>query len=400
MMQWKRMMACGLIGLMVLAGCGKKEETGAEATSASSSAESEVTSESAESTSASSASSASEAEETVPEMDEATAALMALPLVGDDFKLEDCIQLTDYKNLDLTVEAVEVTDEEVEAYMESLVEPVDVEDPEKVLEEGDTAVLDFVGKKDGEAFSGGSGTDYPLEIGSGQFIPGFEEGMIGMKVGEERDLELTFPEDYPSEDLAGQDTVFTVTLKAIQQMPALDDAWVKQYTEGEMETLDEFRASSRETLEADSREYAETMALSDAWTQILEKSTFLALPESYVKTGAEEFDAFVEEEAAMYGYEDRAEYLEQMGMSEAEYASYRDSSARNETQSRLVIEALTEAEQVSTDSEEYKAALEELAELYEMSVDEMKEQFDGDGLEEYVMTELLMKRVLSYNVTE
>lgn len=157
------------------------------------------------------------------------------------------VKLGEYKGLEVEEKSVEVTDEDVEQEIENLrerhAELVVKED--SAIENGDTAVIDFEGFKDGEAFEGGQGENHSLEIGSGQFIPGFEEQLIGKKAGDETEVKVTFPEEYHAEDLAGQEAVFKVKIHEVKakELPELDDEFAKDVDE-DVETLDELKAKN------------------------------------------------------------------------------------------------------------------------------------------------------------
>lgn len=401
-----RLMAMLLCGAM-LTGWGA---AGIMAETESSSEETEADSSSEETEAASSAaSSAEEEEETTAKKDEAAASMaeeasrnpiLDIPTIEGDYKIEDCVKLSDYKGLKLQMDISEVTDEEVDEYIEYLVRPVEVEDDKAVLGEGDTANLDFVGTKDGEEFSGGSSTGFDLEIGSGAFIPGFEDGMIGMKKGEERDLELTFPEDYVSEELAGQDVVFHVTLNAIKRMPELTDDWVKDYTDGEYKTVEEFHDVIREEMEAQNHSYAEAGLQTDAWTQILEESEFLAFPETRLEELREEYMGYVESEAEMYSLT-VDEYIEQMGMTKEQFDQINEAQVRTELQNELMMDALVEAEGISEKDPEYQEELKRLEETYGMTEEELNENYGEDMVKRHLLSVVVINKVLSYaDITE
>ena len=382
-MKKKTILLAGLAAALVLAGCGGAADT--ESASSKSAAGSPDMAEAG----TDGAGSAEEAEDPI----------MSIPTISGEFSLEDCVKLGEYKGLDLTLEVEEVTDDYLDTYISYLLDPVETDDPDAAVAEGDVVNIDYEGKLDGEAFDGGTAQGYDLEIGSGTFIPGFEDGLIGMKKGETKDLELTFPESYV-EDLAGKDVVFTVTVNAIKQKPELDDAWVENYTDGAMKTVDEFKESTRKDLEDQNREYAESMLKNDAWQQVLDNSEILAFPEEYLQQIAEQFDNYINEEAQMYGME-LEDYLAEMGMTQESYESYRESVARDNVKTRLVTEALAEAEGVTTDSEEFQAAAADMEEYYGMSVDELRENYGADEIDQYLISDILMDRILSYaNVTE
>ena len=177
----------------------------------------------------------------------------------------DNITIKKYKGLEVDkVETIAVTDEDVEmsiqSDLETLATKTDIKDRPAQL--GDIAIIDFEGKKDGVAFEGGAGTDYELELGSGQFIDGFEDGVVGHNIGETFDLDLTFPENYSSEELAGQAVVFTVTLKGLQEkhVPELTVDILAQL-ESKATTNEEYRAQIRSDLKVSNQETAESTLL-------------------------------------------------------------------------------------------------------------------------------------------
>ena len=145
-----------------------------------------------------------------------------------DLNILDYVDLGDYKGIELTKSITKVTDDEVTNEMES--KAVELTGSDVTVEDGDTAIIDFVGKLNGVAFDGGTASNYELEIGSGSFIDGFEDGLKKKKKGDTVDLNLTFPESYPSTELAGKDVVFTVTVNGVKRKPQLNDEWLATKT--------------------------------------------------------------------------------------------------------------------------------------------------------------------------
>ena len=188
-----------------------------------------------------------------------------IPIVDEDLPVSECVTLGDYKGITLDKEIQQVTDEDVENSISSALMAT-VDDPEATVQEGDTVDIAFVGKVDGEEFEGGSSDSYNLTIGSNTFIDGFEDGVIGMKQDETKDLNLTFPEDY-TEELAGKDVVFTVTVNAISRPQELTEAWVQENTD--YTTIDEYRQAQREQLEASNEFSAENTLESTALQAVL-----------------------------------------------------------------------------------------------------------------------------------
>lgn len=328
-------------------------------------------------------------------------AIMSIPLEeGDDWKLEDCIVLGDYKGLRLTKTVGQVTEEEVDSYIQSQATAEEVTDENAAVQDGDTVNIDYVGKIDGKEFDGGSAQGSVLVIGSDTFIDGFEDGLIGMKKGETKDLNLTFPDDYGNTDVAGKAVVFTVTLNSISRAPEQDDAWVSSYTDGKYTSMNDYRAYMKESLQEGNDEAADQQLNSDAWEQIEKTCTFLKLPKSYVEEGSEEFEKNVTSQAEQYNAT-LDDFITQNGLTAEEYKTRKEQYGRYTAESRLLLEALMQAEQLTDDSQEYKDALAETEKAWGMTEDALKEQYGEDTLKQYVETQMVLDKVIGYaEVTE
>lgn len=328
-------------------------------------------------------------------------AIMSIPLEeGDDWKLEDCIVLGDYKGLRLTKTVGQVTEEEVDSYIQSQATAEEVTDENAAVQDGDTVNIDYVGKIDGREFDGGSAQGSVLVIGSDTFIDGFEDGLIGMKKGETKDLNLTFPDDYGNTDVAGKAVVFTVTLNSISRAPEQDDAWVSSYTDGKYTSMNDYRAYMKESLQEGNDEAADQQLNSDAWEQIEKTCTFLKLPKSYVEEGSEEFEKNVTSQAEQYNAT-LDDFITQNGLTAEEYKTRKEQYGRYTAESRLLLEALMQAEQLTDDSQEYKDALAETEKAWGMTEDALKEQYGEDTLKQYVETQMVLDKVIGYaEVTE
>ena len=379
------------------------EETAAESTAAESESEAEEEelvpdSEAAEETDAAEGET-SDAESAM--IDEALQdPILAIPTIEGEYKTEDCVKLGDYKGLKLDMVIDEVTDEDIDQYFTYLVQPVEVSDEEAVLGEGDTANLDFTGYLNDEAFSGGTGTDYDLVIGSGTFIPGFEDQMVGMKKGEERDLDVTFPDNYASEELAGQAVVFHVKLNAIKRMPEVNDAWASEYSNGEYTTLDAFREATRADLEEQNRSYAETNLQNEAWNKVVENSEMIAFPEVLLQEKRDEYMSYLESEAQIYNMT-AAEYIEQMGMTQEDFDKINEVQVRTEVENEMLLDAVFEAEAITAENAEYQEEMNRLTETYGMTEDELKETYGEDVLDRHLKSLVAINKILSYaEVTE
>lgn len=290
--------------------------------------------------------------------------------------------LGEYKGLSYTWEDATVTDEEVEEEigyeLEWYTEYEDVTD-RTTAQDGDVVNIDFVGKIDGEAFENGSAEEYDLELGSGDFIPGFEEQIVGKEVGSEFDVNVTFPDDY-DESLAGQDAVFEVKLNKIQKsIPVeLTDEFVKETLESDYETVEEYKAGIKEDLLLSKQEENEENAITQIMEQILEKSEF--------KIEDADIDALVEEQ--MEGYEmyasmyemELSEFVEQFfGCTVDELKESSRGDMEDEIKFNLVFSAIAQKENLGVTQEEYeKAVTEELADYECETIEEFEEQIGKD----------------------
>lgn len=265
-------------------------------------------------------------------------------------------KLGKYKGIDLSVDKVEVTDEEVDAQVNSILasSPNSQDITDRAVENGDIANIDYEGKKDGVAFDGGTAKGYDLHIGSGSFIPGFEDGVVGMKIGETKDIKLTFPEDYQSTELAGKEVVFTVKVNSIKvETPAtLDDAWVEKYTNGKQKTVADFKESTRKEIEESKTMQVEFQAQNDAMKTIMDSSEFEPNNEAIeyeknnqknqLKKAAEEngmaFDALL----SMYG------------MTEEQLDEQLDTYAKEAVNRRILIDTIAKEAKIKAKKEHYE----------------------------------------------
>lgn len=273
----------------------------------------------------------------------------------------DNITIKKYKGLEVEkVETIAVTDEDVEMSIQSDLETIatktDIKD--RAAQLGDIAIIDFEGKKDGVAFEGGTGTDYELELGSGQFIDGFEDGVVGHNIGETFDLDLKFPENYQSEELAGQAVVFTVTLKGLQEkkVPELTVDVLKQL-ESKVTTIEEYKAQIRSDLELSNQEAAESTLLGSMWEALVKNCEVKKFPEGmidqYVKNLEEQYAYY----AQMYGMEIEEFFKQMFGMSAEEVAK------TNATQ-ELAMTLIAEKEGLTIKDKDYEAGVKDLASQY------------------------------------
>ena len=293
------------------------------------------------------------------------------------------VTLGQYKGLSAPKKSDVVTDEEVDAEIENArkrnARKVSVEDREAQM--GDTVSIDFDGFLNGERFDGGKAENYSLELGSHSFVPGFEEQVVGMKVGEEKDLDITFPEEYV-ENLAGKAVVFKVKLNSItvDELPELDDEFVKDVSE--FDTLDEYKADIRANLQKSKDEQAENAFRSLIMKQAADNMT-VEIPEVMLAEKAEEI---VRNYAANFGMTDRSvpmdKLLQMMGLDRESMKMTIMPAAEFQVRTDLLLDAVIKAENIEVTEEEAEEYVKKVAETVNASVDEIKQYFGADYIAE------------------
>ena len=292
------------------------------------------------------------------------------------------VKLGDYKNLEVSVEASkEVTDAEVDEKVErernNLAELIV---KEGAAELGDTVVIDFVGSVDGVEFDGGKGENFSLELGSGQFIPGFEDQLVGAKAGETVEVNVTFPEQYQAEDLAGKDAKFVTTVHEVKakEVPALDDELAKDIDE-EVETLDELKAKYRKELES-AKEIAFDDAVEGAALELaVANAEIVELPEEMVHDevhrAMNEFMGNMQRQGISPEM-----YFQLTGTTEEDLHKQYEADADKRVKTNLVIEAIAKAEGFEPSDEEIEKEINDLASEYNMEVEQVRNLLSADML--------------------
>lgn len=305
------------------------------------------------------------------------------------------VELGQYKGLTVDVQDTDVTAEEVDQEIEQLREQhadlAVVEEGE--VQSGDTVVMDFEGFVDGEAFEGGQAENYTLEIGSGQFIPGFEEELIGAKSGEETEVNVEFPEEYHAEDLAGKPAVFKVKVHDIKRkdLPELDDEFAKDVNE-EHETFEDLKQEVTNRLKKQKEDDAE-MAKKDALVEQATENTTIDLPDAMIDTEA---DRMLEE----FG-----QRLQQQGMSLDMYYQFAQTDAdgmkeqfKEDAEKRvrmnLTLEAISEAENIEVSEEDIDAEIEKMAEMYQRPAEEIKQILSMQGGTDTLKNDLKVRKAI------
>lgn len=289
------------------------------------------------------------------------------------------VKLGDYKGLKATMLPVEATDEDVDAELKNMRERnsrlISVED--RAAEMGDTAEIDFEGFVDGVAFDGGKGENYPLELGSGSFIPGFEEQVAGHKIDEEFDVNVTFPEEYAAE-LAGKDAVFKCKIHEIKtkEMPELDDEFVKDVSE--FDTLDELKADIKKNIS----EKKEADAKTDFENQLLEQvieNMECEIPECMFNNRTDEMIQDYSYRLQMQGI-DLNTYLTYLGQDMDSFKQSFREGAEKQVKASIALEAIVDAEKIEATEEEIDAEIAKLAEQYQMEAEQIKNAVPADQL--------------------
>lgn len=277
--------------------------------------------------------------------------------------VEKYVTIAEYKGIALDHSVAEVTDENVEKRVAQNLQgkSEEVTDKDAVIQNGDTATINFVGTKDGVAFEGGTANNYDLVIGSGTMIPGFKEGILGMKKGETKDITVTFPENYQSSELAGQEAVFQITVQSFKRPPELTDTWAAANTD--YKTADEYRASVRTQLEQEAQDQAESSLRSTAWTTVYSNSEVVEYPEKDIEEATQEFRSQIEAYAKQ-GNMELEDFVESQGVSMDDFEAQCQQYAQNKVKQNLIIQGIMDAEGMTLEDEESLAIQNELVEKY------------------------------------
>lgn len=312
-----------------------------------------------------------------------------------DLNILDYVDLGDYKGIELTKSITKVTDDEVTNEMES--KAVELTGSDVTVEDGDTAIIDFVGKLNGVAFDGGTASNYELEIGSGSFIDGFEDGLIGVKKGDTVDLNLTFPESYQSTELAGKDVVFTVTVNGVKRKPQLNDEWLAANTN--YATLAEFAAETKQKLEDNAETTASNTLESSGLDQVISNSTVKKYYKSLIEQGESQYEKRLNAYASAYG-KSLSELLAAQGMTESQYQNQKQKQGVSYAQVAMVVYAIAQDAGLSEADAEYQTILNDLANNYNMDAATFSSTYGESLVKSSVMSQYAMNYIVSNaNVT-
>lgn len=307
------------------------------------------------------------------------------------------VELGQYKGVEVQKASAVVTDEDLEKEIEKVLDKnsrlISIED--RPVASGDTAIIDFEGFIDGVAFEGGNGKDYNLVIGSGSFIPGFEDQLIGAVLGEEKDVNVSFPEDYGSAELAGKPALFKVKVNEIKvkEMPTLDDEFAKDVSE--FDTLEEYKADLRKKL----IEQAEHRAHHENEDNVVEKAVENAtidIPPVMVEKRVDDLTYDFGMRLRYQGLE-LEKYLEIMGMDMGSFREQFKTRAEQEVKTQLVIEKISAVEAIVPTQEDTEEEIKKIAENYKQSEEDFKQHLKPDDIE-YIRSTLVAKKTVDFLV--
>lgn len=303
------------------------------------------------------------------------------------------VELGAYMGVEVTKATAMVTEDEVEKEFEKVVEKNSrlVTITERPVQSGDTAVIDFEGFIDSVPFEGGKGTDYSLVIGSGSFIPGFEDQLIGKNTGEEVDVNVSFPEEYGKEELNGKPALFKVTVKEIKvkELPVVDDEFAKDISE--FDTLEEYKKDLRNKLEETAKHKAEHENEESVIQKIAENAT-VEIPKAMVE---KQIDAMIRDFDMRLRYQglDLQKYLELMGMDFEAFRGQFAARAENEVKVQLVVEKISKIENVEVTEAEVDEDIAKTAEAYKQSAEDLKKSLRAEDME-YLKKDIAFRKTI------
>ena len=303
------------------------------------------------------------------------------------------VTLGDYMGIEVEKSVVEVTDEDMEAELKRIQQQNSrsIEVTDRATQLDDEVTIDFEGFVDGEAFEGGKGNDYPLKLGSHSFIDTFEDQLVGKNIGDQVDVNVTFPEDYQATDLAGKPALFKVAIKAIKatELPELDDDFASEASE--FDTMDEYKEDIKKTLFAKKEAEAKREKEGKVIDKIVENAT-MDIPDAMVEMQQEQMVDEFAQRLQMQGLQFE-QYLQFTGMDVNAMKEQVKPEALKRIQSRLVLEAIAKAEAVEVSEEDIDKELENMANMYQMDLARLKEVM-GDNETESVKKDIAIQKAV------
>ena len=304
------------------------------------------------------------------------------------------VELGKYKGIEIEKIEYNVEDSDVESNLKQMQEKnARVTSVETPVENGNIAVIDFEGFVDGKAFEGGKGENYSLEIGSGSFIPGFEDQVIGMKIDDEKDVNVKFPEDYFSKDLAGKDATFKVKVHEIKKkdLPELDDEFAKDVSE--FDTLEELKNSIKQRLINENAQKAK-YEKEDAVMKVVTSEMKADIPEGMVEVEIDNMVKDMEQRMSYQGLK-LEQYLKMLNKTEADFRKEFEPQAIEAIKSRLALEAIIKNEKIEASEREVKDKLEEMAKNYGKTAEELEK---NDNIKEYIKQGIENEKAIEFLV--
>ena len=304
------------------------------------------------------------------------------------------VELGKYKGIEIEKKEYNVEDSDIENNLKQMQEKnarvISVETP---VEVGNTAVIDFEGFVDGKAFEGGKAENHSLEIGSGSFIPGFEDQVVGMKIDEEKDINVKFPDDYFSKDLAGKDATFKVKVHEIKkkELPELDDEFAKDVSE--FDTLKELKESIKERLVKENEQRAK-YEKEDAVMKVVTENMKVEIPAGMIEVEVDNMVKDMEQRMSYQGLK-LEQYLKMLNKTEAEFKKEYEPQAIEAIKSRLALEAIIKAEKIEATDTDVKEKLEEMAKNYGKTAEELEK---NDNIKEYIKQGIENEKAINFLV--
>lgn len=321
-----------------------------------------------------------------------------------DIDASDYVTLGNYEGIEIAINEPEVTEEMLEDYIAYILEnnPISVPITDRSVEMGDIVNIDYEGKFDGVAFEGGTAAGTDLIIGSGRFIEGFEDGCIGMEIGETRDVEATFPDPYKSNPAyAGKTAVFTVTLNSIrvEEIPELTDEYVQSLLLEDCSNVEEYRAYAYDMLKENQEMNYASEKMDLAYTAVAEECYFEDAPAGMVQRMNETLESNIASYASMYGV-DIGTYVEAFYGGEAEdYEETLLQQANMMAQYYLMLQAIADRENLTVSDDELEEQIGADAADYGYATDEYREMIDVEAFREYLMTQKVLEFIADNAVT-
>lgn len=295
------------------------------------------------------------------------------------------VTLGEYKGLDIHKDEVNVTDEDVEAELSKVQDRFAdwvLREEGQPAEDGDQVTIDFIGKKDGEPFEGGSGENYPLELGSNTFIPGFEEQLVGVKTDDVKDVTVTFPEDYQAADLAGKEAVFTVTVHDIKykDRPEVNDELIAQLKRDGVETVEKFKEVTKEDLTKERERAADEKFTNDLMETISDNAT-VEIPAVMIENEVDNLYRDFTNRMQQSGFT-AEQYFAATGQTEADLKATMRPDAQRRVKGSLVLDAVIKAENIEISDEDVEKEYTEMSTLYNMDVEQIKKLLPAENIKD------------------